>query len=38
MLEGGSMYEYYWLRDWIALISEQQINDDLKKEMKYSIN
>lgn len=25
------MYEYYWLRDWIALISEQQINDDLKK-------
>lgn len=31
MLEDGSMYEYYWLRDWIALISEQQINDDLKK-------
>ena len=24
------MYEYYWLRNWISLMSEQQIKEDLK--------
>lgn len=31
ILESRRMYEYYWSRNWISLISEQQINDDLKK-------